>query len=103
MIRTPPALVSAARASLIGVAASSTGSPGSVPVGYLVLESKETSLGRMGDLAQNVNFAWRIGLLKTLMDQKGIAYEPAGKSAARSGIDLAGLLQKATVKIACWR
>jgi multidrug efflux pump subunit AcrB len=27
---------------------------GSVPVGYLVLESKETSLGRMGDLAQNV-------------------------------------------------
>jgi multidrug efflux pump subunit AcrB len=27
---------------------------GSVPVGYLVLESEETSLGRMGDLAQNV-------------------------------------------------
>ncbi|MDR3638356.1 MAG: efflux RND transporter permease subunit [Isosphaeraceae bacterium] len=27
---------------------------GSVPVGYLVLESKKTSLGRMGDLAQNV-------------------------------------------------
>src|SRR5262245_10055587 len=27
---------------------------GSVPVGYLVLESKVTSLGRMGDLAQNV-------------------------------------------------
>ncbi len=27
---------------------------GSVPVGYLVFESKETSLGRMGDLAQNV-------------------------------------------------
>jgi multidrug efflux pump subunit AcrB len=27
---------------------------GSVPVGYLVMESKETSLGRMGDLAQNV-------------------------------------------------
>src|SRR5262249_48105479 len=27
---------------------------GSVPVGYLVLESKETSLGRMGDLAQNI-------------------------------------------------
>src|SRR3954468_11678539 len=27
---------------------------GSVPVGYLVLESKETSLGAMGDLAQNV-------------------------------------------------
>ena len=27
---------------------------GSVPVGYLVLESTETSLGRMGDLAQNV-------------------------------------------------
>jgi TPR repeat protein len=56
-----------------------------------------------GDLAQNVNFAWRIGLMKTLMDQKGIAYEAAGKSASRSGIDLAGLLQKATVKIACWR
>jgi TPR repeat protein len=56
-----------------------------------------------GDLAQNVNFAWRIGLLETLMDQKGIAYEPTGKSASRSGIDLAGLLQKATVKIACWR
>ncbi len=27
---------------------------GSVPVGYLVMESTETSLGRMGDLAQNV-------------------------------------------------
>ena len=27
---------------------------GSVPVGYLVLESKETTLGRMGDLAQNI-------------------------------------------------
>src|SRR5258708_8206420 len=27
---------------------------GSVPVGYLVMESKETSLGIMGDLAQNI-------------------------------------------------
>src|SRR5438445_4269411 len=27
---------------------------GSVPVGYLVMESKTTSLGMMGDLAQNV-------------------------------------------------
>src|SRR6476660_10055774 len=27
---------------------------GSVPVGYLVLESNETSLGKMGDLAQNI-------------------------------------------------
>src|SRR5579875_635662 len=27
---------------------------GSVPVGYLVFESKETSLGAMGDLAQNI-------------------------------------------------
>jgi multidrug efflux pump subunit AcrB len=27
---------------------------GSVPVGYLVMESQETSLGRMGDLAQNI-------------------------------------------------
>ncbi len=27
---------------------------GSVPVGYLVMESKETSLGRMGDLAKNI-------------------------------------------------
>ncbi len=27
---------------------------GSVPVGYLVMESQETSLGKMGDLAQNV-------------------------------------------------
>lgn len=27
---------------------------GSVPVGYLVMESKVTSLGRMGDLAQNI-------------------------------------------------
>lgn len=27
---------------------------GSIPVGYLVLESDETSLGRMGDLAQNI-------------------------------------------------
>ena len=28
--------------------------PGSVPVGYLVFESKETSIGAMGDLAQNI-------------------------------------------------
>src|SRR3954462_5282534 len=27
---------------------------GSLPVGYLVMESKETTLGRMGDLAENV-------------------------------------------------
>jgi multidrug efflux pump subunit AcrB len=27
---------------------------GSVPVGYLVMESEETSLGKMGDLAQNI-------------------------------------------------
>ena len=27
---------------------------GSVPVGYLVMESNQTSLGRMGDLAQNI-------------------------------------------------
>src|SRR6516225_5995039 len=27
---------------------------GSVPVGYLVMESQQTSLGRMGDLAQNI-------------------------------------------------
>jgi multidrug efflux pump subunit AcrB len=27
---------------------------GSVPVGYLVMESQETSLGKMGDLAQNI-------------------------------------------------
>ncbi len=56
-----------------------------------------------GDLAQNVNFAWRIGLLKTLMDQKGIAYEEIPKGHARAAVDLAGLLQKATVKIECWR
>jgi multidrug efflux pump subunit AcrB len=31
---------------------------GSVPVGYLVMESSETSLGKMGDLAQNIIRPW---------------------------------------------
>jgi hypothetical protein len=56
-----------------------------------------------GDVPQNVNFAWRIGLLRDLMDQKGIAYETAAKGPAKSGIDLANVLQKGTVKIECWR
>jgi S1-C subfamily serine protease len=56
-----------------------------------------------GDLAQNVNFAWRTGPLKALMDQQAIAYETVSKPAPHSGTDLAGLLQKATVKIECWR
>jgi TPR repeat protein len=56
-----------------------------------------------GDLSQNVNFAWHVGMLQTLMDQKGIAYELGGKVPAKSGVDLAGILQKGTVKIECWR
>ena len=55
-----------------------------------------------GDLAQNVNFAWRTGPLTTLMDANGVAYEKAAKAGAHAD-DLAGLLQKATVKIECWR
>lgn len=56
-----------------------------------------------GDVSQNVNFAWRIGLLKSLMDDKGIAYEQSGKTGTRPEKDLASLLQKAAVKIECWR
>jgi uncharacterized protein len=56
-----------------------------------------------GDISQNVNFAWHIGLLQTLMDQKGISYELGSKGPAKSGVDLAALLQKGTVKIECWR
>jgi hypothetical protein len=56
-----------------------------------------------GDMSQNVNFAWHIGLLQTLMDQKGISYELGSKGPAKSGVDLAALLQKGTVKIECWR
>jgi S1-C subfamily serine protease len=56
-----------------------------------------------GDLAQNVNFAWHVGLLQTLMNQKGIGYDDAAKASAKSGVDLAALLQKSTVKIECWR
>jgi S1-C subfamily serine protease len=56
-----------------------------------------------GDLSQNVNFAWHIGLLQKLMDQKGIGYEVGGKGPAKTGVDLAGMLQKGTVKIECWR
>ena len=56
-----------------------------------------------GDVPQNVNFAWRIGLMRDLMDQKGIPYETATKGPAKSGVDLANVLQKGTVKIECWR
>jgi len=56
-----------------------------------------------GDMSQNVNFAWHIGLLQTLMDQRGISYELGSKGSAKSGVDLASLLQKGTVKIECWR
>jgi S1-C subfamily serine protease len=56
-----------------------------------------------GDLAQNVNFAWHISLLQKLMDQKGISYDLGSKGPAKSGVDLAGILQKGTVKIECWR
>jgi S1-C subfamily serine protease len=56
-----------------------------------------------GDIAQNVNFATQARLLKALMDSKGVAYDPAGGSATRSNTELADLLQKATVKVECWR
>jgi S1-C subfamily serine protease len=56
-----------------------------------------------GDVPQNVNFAWRASQLQTLLDQKGIAYETAAKGTAKSGVDIAALLQKGTVKIECWR
>jgi hypothetical protein len=57
----------------------------------------------IGDVPQNVNFAWHTNLLQTLMDNKGIAYDTATKGPAKSGVELAGVLQKATVKIECWR
>ncbi|MDB5397364.1 MAG: putative sel1-like repeat protein, partial [Rhodospirillales bacterium] len=71
-----------------------------------IVAAKLNALGiaaATGDLAQNVNFAWRIDLLRALMDRNGIAYEQSGKGQRRSAVALAGLLQKATVKIECWR
>ncbi len=56
-----------------------------------------------GDLAQNVNFATQARLLRALMDSKNVGYEIAGSAAARSNTQLADILQKATVKVECWR
>jgi S1-C subfamily serine protease len=56
-----------------------------------------------GDLAQNVNFAWRISLLQALMDKQHIAYDQAAKGHANSSVELADILQKGTVRIECWR
>jgi len=56
-----------------------------------------------GDVPQNVNFAWRISQLQTLLDKNGIAYDTATKGTPKSGVDLASMLQKGTVKIECWR
>jgi len=56
-----------------------------------------------GDIAQNVNFAARMEPLKALLDQHSIAYETGGKAHPRTMTELADELQKATVKIECWR
>lgn len=62
-----------------------------------------TVAAAIGDMPQNVNFAWHTELLRALMNQKGISYDTAAKGPARSGVDLANILQKGTVKIECWR
>jgi S1-C subfamily serine protease len=90
------------------VQAGSSGGPvvddGGALVGIVAAKLNALSIAAAtGDLAQNVNFAWRAGLLKSLLDQKAIAYDTAAKSGSRSGVDLGELLQKATVKIECWR
>jgi S1-C subfamily serine protease len=56
-----------------------------------------------GNFTQNVNFATHSRLLQALMDAKGIAYETAGPGGARTNMELADELQKATVKVECSR
>ena len=71
-----------------------------------IVESKLNALvvaAATGDITQNVNFAKRTGPLRTLMSRQGIVFELAGKGAARPMTDLADELQKASVKIECWR
>ena len=70
-----------------------------------VVESKLNALAvaaTTGDVAQNVNFAKRTGPLKTLLEQHGVAFDYGGK-ANRTMSELADELQKAAVKIECWR
>jgi S1-C subfamily serine protease len=57
----------------------------------------------IGDISQNVNFATNAGLLRALMEKNGIGYELSGPPHPRSNTELADELQKATVKIECWR
>lgn len=57
-----------------------------------------------GDIAQNVNFAWRSDALKALLNEHGVAFETAhGRAPTQSTADLVNTLQKATVKVECWR
>lgn len=57
----------------------------------------------LGDVSQNVNFATHVSLLRALMDRSGVAYDEAGPAHPRTNTELAEELQKATVKIECWR
>lgn len=90
------------------VQAGSSGGPvvdeGGAVVGIVASKLNALALAAAtGDLAQNVNFAWQVAQLKTLLDKQGIAYDQGGKAPPKSGVDLAGILQKAAVRIECWR
>jgi S1-C subfamily serine protease len=56
-----------------------------------------------GNISQNINFATHVSFLRALMDRSGIAYETAGAPHPQTNTELAEELQKATVKIECWR
>ena len=56
-----------------------------------------------GDVAQNVNFASKAVSLRKLMDANGVGYEIAKGGGAHQTVELADTLQKASVKVECWR
>ena len=57
-----------------------------------------------GDVAQNVNFAWRADALEALLNEHGIAYDTArGKPESLPMNDLVTELQKGSLEVECWR
>ncbi len=57
-----------------------------------------------GDVAQNVNFAWRADALEALLNAHGIGFDMArGKAESVPMNELVNELQKGTVKVECWR
>ena len=56
-----------------------------------------------GTIPQNVSFASKMDVARSLMDRNAISYEIGGPGHSRVGTELASQLQRATVKIECWR